>query len=291
VAGTVSFSPLVIYGPTGSGKSMLLDLLSKNTRARIVHTTGAVFVSDFVRSMKDNTVFAWKDAMRGCDIFIMDDIQGLAGKRASAEEFMSLLSDLMRDKKTVVLSSNIAPDRITGFDRRLVSILASGLSVDLTAPSIDVREKILLTSGIAQKDAHDIAARAPANGHVLSGIVKKISAWRELSCGELSAPVLERLLGDVLSKQNSPTKMVKDCCAKLGVAFDDVMSTTRTRAVVFARQKIMAALKGATNLTLAEIGRLVGGRDHASVLYAISQIDKAKETDMLLASEIMDLIK
>jgi chromosomal replication initiation ATPase DnaA len=84
--------------------------------------------------------------------------------------------------------------------------------------------------------------------------------------------------------------MVKGMCAKLGVAFDDVASATRTRAVVLARQKIMCALKISTNLTLAEIGRLVG-RDHASVLYAIAQIEKAKLADMLLESEIADLAK
>jgi chromosomal replication initiator protein len=102
---------------------------------------------------------------------------------------------------------------------------------------------------------------------------------------------LEKLLGDVLEKQNSPAGMVKKMCAKLGVALDDVMSAARTKRVVFARQKIMAALKRSTKLTLSEIGALVGGRNHASVLYAISQIEKAKLADMLLESELSELAK
>ena len=288
-AGKASFSPLVIYGATGSGKSMLLELLSRNTKMRITATSGAEFVSDFVRAMQTNSVFAFKDRMRDCDLFIMDDVQGLAGKRASAEEFLSLLSDLIRQKKNIVISSNIAPSQITGFDKRLVSILASGLSVDLTAPDASVREKILLKSGLAENDAKSVAARTPANGHILAGVLKKISAWKELDCGELSESVLEKLLSDVLTKQNTPLSMVRNMCAKFGVAFDDVMAATRTRAVVFARQKIMYVLKTSTNLTLTEIGRLVGGRDHASVLYALSQIEKAKGTDLLLDAELKEL--
>jgi chromosomal replication initiator protein len=289
--GTAAFSPLVIHGATGSGKSMLLDLLKRNARDSAVMTTGSRFVSEFVRSMRDNSVFAWKDAMRSGGLFIMDGVQELAGKKASADEFLSLVDDLIRAKKTVVLTASVAPSQITGFDRRLVSILASGLSVDLSAPDPEVREKILARSGVAESAAKIIAARAPANGHVLSGIAKKIAAWMELDCGDLSEQVLEKLLGDVLEKQNSPAGMVKKMCAKLGVALDDVMSAARTKRIVFARQKIMAALKRSTKLTLSEIGALVGGRNHASVLYAISQIEKAKLSDMLLESELSELAK
>jgi len=283
--GGAELSPLVIYGPTGSGKTMLLDLLEKNTDQGVVRMTGASFVSDFIRSMKSGASFLWKDQMRACGLFIMDDIQGLAGKRASAEEFLSLLDDLVRMKRTIVLTSNIAPSRITGFDGRQLSLLSSGLSVDLAAPDAAARRRILARAGLPE----DLAENLPANGHIISGVIKKVSAWRELYPGDLSDDVLEKLLGDVLEKQKSPAAMVKNMCAKLGVAFDDVMSSTRTKAIVFARQKIMAALKRSTNLTLSDIGRLVGGRDHASVLYALSQIDKAKQADMLLESEIVGL--
>lgn len=290
-SGRVSFSPLVIYGASGTGKSMLVDLLKRNAKDRVVSISGAQFVSDFVRSMKTDSIFAWKDAMRGCDMFVMDDVQAIAGKRASADEFLSLLDELVRMGKKIVLTSNIAPSQIAGFDRRLVSLMSSGLSVDLSAPDAAVRQMILEKSSLGESGAKWVASRAPANGHILSGICKKIAAWRELDCGDLSESVLEKLLGDVLEKERTPLASVKNMCAKLGVSFDDVMSATRTRAVVFARQKIMAALKMSTALTLAEIGRLVGGRDHASVLYALSQIEKIKQTDMLLAAELMELAK
>jgi chromosomal replication initiator protein len=287
--GKASFSPLVIYGASGCGKSMLLDLLSKNTGQSVLATTGPEFVSEFVRAMQGGSIFSFKDKMRAKDMFIMDDIQGLAGKRASAEEFATLLSDLIRMGKNVVLTSNIQPSQIAGFDKRLVSMLASGLSVDLAAPDSHAREKILEKSGIDSAAAKSIAERAPANGHVVAGISKKIAAWVELDCGELSEQVLEKLLCDVLLRRNTPAAMVKSMCAKLGVAFEEVMSATRARKIVFARQKIMAALKISTPMSLADIGRAVGGRDHASVLYAISQIEKAKESDMLLDSEIRQL--
>ncbi|MDR2268741.1 MAG: AAA family ATPase, partial [Rickettsiales bacterium] len=232
--GRISFSPLVIYGASGSGKSILLEFLRQSAEMRVVMTTGAQFVSDFVRAMRTNSAFAFKDAMRACDMFIMDDVQGLAGKRASAGEFLSLLDDLIRMGKNVVLTLNIAPSQITGFDKRMISLLASGLAVDLALPDKDVSEKILIKSGISESVAKSIAARTPPNGHIISGICKKIAAWRELDCGDLSGSVLEKLLADVLEKENTPLVMVKNMCAKLGVAFDDVMSATRTRAVVFA---------------------------------------------------------
>jgi chromosomal replication initiator protein len=290
-SGHVSFSPLVIYGASGTGKSMLADLLKRNAKARVVSISGTQFVSDFVRAMKTDSIFAWKDAMRGCDMLIMDDVQAIAGKRASADEFLSLLDELIRMGKNVVLTSNIAPSQIAGFDRRLISLMSSGLSVDLSAPDASVRQIILEKSSLRESGAKWVAARAPANGHIVSGICKKISAWRELDCGELSESVLEKLLRDVLEKEKTPIACVKNMCAKLGVSFDDVMSARRTRAIVFARQKIMAALKMSTGLTLAEIGRLVGGRDHASVLYALSQIEKIKRSDMLLTAELAELAK
>ena len=173
----------------------------------------------------------------------------------------------------------------------MVSILASGLSVDLSLPDKTICEKILVKQGVDNSVAKNISARIPCNGHILSGVSKKIAAWNELNSEKIDKQVLERLLGDVMTNQNTPLVMIKNMCAKLSVAFEDVMSSTRTHAVVFARQKIMVALKMSTKLTLAEIGRLVGGRNHASVLYAIAQIEKAKVSDMLIDAELAELIK
>ncbi|MDR2769828.1 MAG: AAA family ATPase, partial [Rickettsiales bacterium] len=269
-SGSASFSPLVMHGASGCGKTMLLDLLQKNAAVRKVCTSGSAFVSDFVRSMKDGSLFAWKDSLRRCDLFMMDDIQTIAGKRASAEEFFSLISDMVHAKKTVVLASSISPSQISGFDRQLVSLLSSGLSVDLSLPDSATRGKILVSAGLSP----DLASRVPSNGHVIAGVVKKIAAWRELGGGDLSEQVLEKLLGDILEKQKTPLAAVKGMCATLGVSFDDVSGPTRVKKIVFARQKIMFALKSSTNLTLGAIGRLVGGRDHATVLYALGQIER-----------------
>lgn len=287
----INFSPLVIHGAIGSGKSALVSMLAKSTSMRVVSTTGSGFVENFVRSMQTNTVFAFKDAMRNCDMFIIDDITGLSGKKASSDEFLSLIIDLIKSGKNVIVTSNITPSQITGLDKRLISILSSGLCVDLVLPNNIVAEQILIKSGVDEKIAKNIAKNTPNNGHIISGISKKIAAWIELDCGPLCDSVLEKLLGDTLLKQNTPIVRVKNMCAKLGVSFDDVMSSIRSRSIVYARQKIMVALKTSTNLTLSQIGNLVGGRDHASVLYAIREIEKAKLSDMLLESEILELSK
>jgi len=289
--GRVTFSPLFIYGPEGCGKSLLAGCLNGMAAGKILHMSGAQFVSEFQRAITERTIFAFKDFVRNCDTFILDDVQALCGKRATSEKFQVLLVDLVRMKKNVVLTANAAPSSLTGFDRRMQSVLASGLVVDIIAPNRTVRKSMLCRAGVRADVADAIAARADANGHIVAGLCKKISAWQEMTGAAVTLDVAERLLVDSLQKRKTPLAMARSMAAKLGVSFDDVTSKSRVRPVVRARQIMMAAFKSATNLSLAEIGRIVGGRDHATVLYALAQIEKQKSSDLVLAAEIEQMIR
>ena len=132
-AGTVSFSPLFIYGPAGCGKSLLADCIENASAGRTIKMSGGQFVSEFTRSLHDRTVFAFKDFCRNCDTFILDDVQSLAGKRATCEEFAQLIIDLRAAGKNVVLTANVAPGNLNGFDRRMQSMMESGLVADFVA--------------------------------------------------------------------------------------------------------------------------------------------------------------
>ncbi len=288
--GAVSFSPLFIYGPAGCGKTLLANCINSSATGRVVMMSGAQFVAEFTRSLATHTIFAFKDFCRNCDTFILDDIQVLAGKRATMDEFMQLVIDLREAGKNVVLTSAQSPNNLSGFDRRAQSLLASGLVADMVAPDKNARRTILIRSGVANDVAEYIAAHTTANGHTIAGVANKIKTYSELMGQSVDIDTASRLLADTLEKSKTPIAMVRDMCEKLGVSYDSVCGAGRGRRLVLARQIMMVVLKDVTNLSLAEIGNMVGGRDHATVLYAIRQIEKLKQSDLVLSAQINQFI-
>ena len=286
-----SFSQLFIYGASGAGKSMLLDCICDTTTKNVVRMSGGQFVADFARALRDKTIFSFKDFCRNCDMFIMDDVCALAGKHATSEEFLQLMMDLHAAGKSVVLTANCAPNALNGFDRRIQSLLASGLVVDVVAPNAYVRRSMLVRAGVDSTVAGELAKQISADGHMVNGVINKIKTYTELMGERVNMEVASKLLGDVLNKSKTPLSMVRAMCEKMSVSFDEICGNARTRRLVRARQIMMAALKDATNLSLSEIGNVCGGRDHATVVYALSQIEKQKTTDLILNAEIEDMIK
>ncbi len=289
-AGAVAFSPLFIYGPAGCGKSLLAHCVANASAGRVVMMSGGEFISEFTRALHDRTIFAFKDYCRNCDTFIMDDVQMLAGKRATCEEFLQLVVDLRNAGKNIVLTANAAPSNLTGFDHRAKSLLASGLVADVVAPNANVRRVILMRSGVSGDVATELASRTAADGHLVHGIATKIKTYTELMGTSVDMTVASRLLADTLQRAKTPIAMVRNMCEKLGVSYDAICGRGRARALVLARQTMMAVLKGATNLSLSEIGQYVGGRDHATVVYAIAQVEKQKQGDLVLTAQINQLI-
>ena len=290
-SGTASFSMLFIYGRSGSGKSLLLDCICSESENNVVMMSGGQFVADFTRSLRDKTIFAFKDYCRKCDMFVLDDVCALAGKRATMDEFMQLITDLHNMGKRVVLTANVAPNALNGFDRRMQSLFASGLVVDVVAPNAYVRRNMLVCGGVDAGVADELSKRIAADGHLVNGVINKIKTYSELMGESVNMDVAVRLLGDTLSKNKTPVSMVKSMCEKMCVSYDEMCGNSRARRLVRARQVMMAALKSATNMSLTEIGIVCGGRDHATVVYALNQIESQKQTDLILNAEIDDMIK
>lgn len=285
----VSFSPLFIYGPAGCGKTLLADCI-KSESQNVIMMTGAGFVSEFARNLQKRTIFAFKDFCRNCDTFILDDVQSLSGKHATMDEFLQLVMDLRAMGKNVVLTSSVAPNNLTGFDRRAQSLLASGLVVDMAAPNTNVKRTMLVRAGVKSDIADAIAKRIVGDGHMISGVVNKIKTYKELMGADVTLDVAEHLLADTLEKFKTPIAMVKMMCEKLGVSYDAICGAGRAKSLVLARQIIMAVLKKSTRLSLAEIGNYVGNRDHATVMYALRQIEKLQASDLMLTAQINQLI-
>ena len=290
-SGNASFSQLFIYGPSGCGKTLLANCICAESDNRVLMMSGGQFVADFTRSLRDKTIFAFKDYCRNCDTFILDDVCALAGKRATMDEFMQLISDLRNMGKNIVLTANMAPNALTGFDRRVQSVFASGLVVDVVAPNAYVRRFMLLNGGVDMAVADELSKRIAADGHLVNGVINKIKTYSELMGERVDMDVAARLLGDTLAKNKTPIAMVKSMCEKMCVSYDEICGNSRARRLVRARQVMMAALKSATNLSLTEIGNVCGGRDHATVVYALSQIESQKTSDLMLNAELDDMIK
>lgn len=289
-AGLVPFSPLFIYGVAGCGKSLLADCIAGAASGRVVKMSGAQFVSEFTRSLKEHNVFAFKDYCRNCETFILDDVQALSGKKASTEEFLQLVVDLRNAGKNVVLIANAAPSNLTGFDRHAQGLMASGLVADVVAPNAYVKTTMLKRAGVKADVAGLLATRIANDGHMIAGVATKIKTYVDLMGAAVDMDVASRLLADTLQAVKTPMAMVRDMCEKLGVSYDAVCGNGRSRSLVLARQTMMAVLKEATSLSLAEIGNFVGGRDHATVLYGIKQIEKQKACDLVLAAQIQQLV-
>lgn len=290
-AGLVPFSPLFIYGPAGCGKSLLTECIAGASNVKVVKMSGAQFVSEFTRSLKEHNVFAFKDFCRNCDTFILDDVQALSGKKASTEEFMQLIVDLRGAGKNVVLTANAMPGNLTGFDRHAQSLMASGLVADVVAPNAHVKSVMLMRAGVKSDVANVLAGRIANDGHMVAGVATKIKAYTELMGTSVDMTIASRLLADTLQTVKTPVAMVKMMCEKLGVSYDAICGAGRSRGLVLARQVMMKVLKESTQLSLSEIGNFVGGRDHATVLYAIKQIEKNVAGDLVLAAQIQQLIE
>ena len=289
-AGLVPFSPLFIYGVAGCGKSLLAECIAGAAAGRVVKMSGAQFVSEFTRSLKEHNVFAFKDYCRNCETFILDDVQALSGKKASTEEFLQLVVDLRNAGKNVVLTANAAPSNLTGFDRHAQGLMASGLVADVVAPNAYVKTIMLKRAGVKADVADLLAKRIANDGHMIAGVATKIKTYVDLMGATVDMDVASRLLADTLQAAKTPMAMVKDMCEKLGVSYDAVCGNGRSRSLVLARQTMMVVLKEATSLSLTEIGNFVGGRDHATVLYGIKQIEKQKASDLVLAAQIQQLV-
>jgi len=289
--GNASFPMLFIYGPEGCGKTMLANCICEQSDSKVVMMSGGQFVAEFTRSLRDNTIFSFKDYCRNCDTFILDDVCALAGKRATMDEFLQLVIDLQNAGKNIVLTANAIPSALNGFDRRAQSVFASGLVVDVVAPNAYVRRNMLIKAGVESEIADVLSKRLESNGHLVNGVVNKIKTYEELMGEHVNMDIASRLLGDLIAKNKTPIAMVKSMCEKMCVSYDEICGNSRARRLVRARQIMMYVLKQSTNLSLTEIGNVCGGRDHATVVYALSQIENQKTSDLMLIAEIQDLEK
>jgi chromosomal replication initiator protein len=300
----VMFNPLYIHAGVGLGKTHLLQAIAwtGNTQPdrKVLYLTAEKFMYGFVSALRSQTAIAFKEALRGIDVLVIDDLQFLQGKSTQAE-FSHTLNSLIDGGRQVVIAADRPPADLESFDERVRSRLAGGLVVEMGALGEELRLEILM-SRIAAARAHHPGFDVPApvlayiaksvthNGRDLEGALNRLLAHSKLTGQPVTMDLAEREIRDLIRPQEPKRVKIEDIqrivARHYNVSRGDLLSSRRTANVVRPRQVAMYLAKTLTLRSLPEIGRRFGGRDHTTVLHAVRKIENLVGNDSMLAEEI-----
>jgi chromosomal replication initiator protein len=303
----VVFNPLYIHAGVGLGKTHLLQAITWacNTggERKVLYLTAERFMYGFVSALRNQTALAFKDALRGIDVLVIDDLQFLQGKSTQAE-FCHTLNALIDAGRQVVIASDRPPSDLESFDERVRSRLAGGLVVEVGSIGEDLRTRILKARISAARHYHPgfdmpdaviqyIARSVTHNGRDLEGALNRLLAHSKLTGQPVTLELAEREVRDLIRPQDPRRVKIEDIqrlvARQYNVSRADLLSSRRTANVVRPRQVAMYLAKVMTLRSLPEIGRRFGGRDHTTVLHAVRKIEGLVGGDVALAEEIDSL--
>jgi chromosomal replication initiator protein len=301
---TVMFNPLYIHAGVGLGKTHLLQAITwkGNTLGdrKVLYLTAEKFMYGFVSALRTQTALAFKDALRGIGVLVIDDLQFLQGKSTQAE-FCHTLNALIDAGRQVVIASDRPPSDLESLDDRVRSRLAGGLVVEMGSLGEELRFEILKARVLAARAHHPgfdvplpvlsyIAKTVTHNGRDLEGALNRLLAHNKLTGHPVTLEMAEREVRDLIRPQEPKRVKIEDIqrvvARQYNVSRSDLLSSRRTANVVRPRQVAMYLAKTLTLRSLPEIGRRFGGRDHTTVLHAVRKIEGLVGNDMALAEEI-----
>lgn len=287
------YNPLYLYGGVGLGKTHLInavanELLSKD-HTRIAYRTGERFTNELIQAIRNGSTDAFRNQYRQVDVLIIDDIQFIAGKDRTQEEFFHTFNALYEVKKQIILTSDRSPRDLTNLMERLRSRFNWGLVADIQPPDLETRLAILSSkaelAGVhLDKDVgHLLASRIKNNVRELEGALTRLTAHATLTGRTIDIAFARHVLRDLLHEEIraiSVEDIQKKVASYFNINIREMSSSKRSRTIAFPRQIAMYATKELTTLSLPEIGGYFGGKDHTTVLYAVRKIDaKRKESE------------
>ncbi|MBQ3022305.1 MAG: chromosomal replication initiator protein DnaA [Clostridia bacterium] len=298
-----AYNPLFLHGGVGLGKTHLMHAIGnyikkENPFAKIVFITAEQFTTELINSIKDNKNQEFRDKYRNIDVLLVDDIQFIAGKAATEEEFFHTFNALHETNKQIVLTSDRPPSEMKTLPERLRSRFGWGLICDINPPDFETRMAILRKKAqnegvlISDEIIELIAERVKSNIRELEGVFNRVIAYRSLINKELTPDVVMEALKDYgESAQNkiTPEYIIEKCASFYNVKKEDIYSDKRTKDIALARQVVMYILKDLTDFSFPKIGSLLG-KDHATVLYSVKKITKDMEKDESLKFNVEGLI-
>jgi len=281
-----SYNPLFIYGPVGVGKTHLIQAIAnevyqKMPNKKIIYTTSEEFTNEVVEAIRSNDTARMKKKFRNIDLLIIDDVQFFAGKEKVQEELFHTFNTLVDEGAQTVLSSDRPPSEIKKIEKRLSSRFSGGLTVDIEPPDFELRTAILLIK--AKKygvdlpiDAAKIIAQKSHDVRLLEGLLLRIITETGTKDIGITALLVEKTLNNNREEKIlfHPDEIIKNVCGFYNIKTSQIKSPKRTAYLVRARQIAMYVLKKESGLSLVEIGNVLGGRDHTTVLYGVEKIEK-----------------
>lgn len=300
-----AYNPLLIYGNSGLGKTHLMHavgnaILEKQPNANIVYLHTEKFVQDMVKAIQQNQIGQFKDYYRAIDVLLMDDIQFLAGKERSQEEFFHTFNSLLDRKKQVILTCDRYPKEISGLEDRLKSRFSSGLPVSIEPPDVDTRAAILLKKTalaglkLPQDVAFFIAKRISSNVRDLEGALRRLLANAQFTGRGITIEFTKEALHDLISLQDkliNIESIQKTVADYFKIRITDLLSKSRAQTVTRPRQIAMTLARELTDHSLTEVGEAFGGRDHSTVINACKKVQTLKNSDDKTAEDYANLLK
>ncbi len=296
----VAFNPLFLYGSVGLGKTHLMNAIAWSIKSRFPHRKVAYmsaekFMYHFIKSVRYKDTMAFKEQFRAFDVLMIDDIQFICGKDSTQEEFFHTFNALVDNNRQVIVSADKSPSDLDGIEERLKSRLGWGLVADIHPTTYELRLGILQSKAasfsvkIPDKVLEFIAHKVTSNIRELEGALNRIVANAMFIGREVTVESAREALADLLrtsDRKISVEDIQKKVAAHYSIKFGDMFSERRARQVALPRQVAMYLAKKLTTLSLPEIGRNFGGRDHTTVLHAVRKIEQATKEDTSLAEDI-----
>ena len=298
------YNPLFIYGPPGVGKTHLLYAIAngirkQNPNANIVYIKGDQFTNELIEAIKSGKNIEFRNKYREADLFLVDDIQFIAGKDSTQEEFFHTFNKLYEEHKQIVLTSDRKPSDMLTLEERLQSRFQWGLIADINPPDYETRMAIIKNKaaslGLALGDdvCDYIASNVTNNVRQIEGTVKKIMAYRDLNNMPLDLPNISRAIDDMFKNEGNalptPSLIIRQVCKFYSIDESVLRSTLRNKGTTEARQMAIFLVRKLTNLSLPDIGKEFN-RDHSTILHSIQKVETGIQSgDETLKNTIRDI--
>ncbi|HST81305.1 MAG TPA: chromosomal replication initiator protein DnaA [Kineosporiaceae bacterium] len=282
-----AYNPLFVYGESGLGKTHLMHAIGHYAQnlypgVRVRYVNSEEFTNDFINSIRDDKASAFQRRYRDVDVLLIDDIQFLQGKVQTQEEFFHTFNTLHNSNKQVVITSDLPPKQLAGFEERMRSRFEWGLITDVQPPDLETRIAILRKKAIGERlEVRDdvmeyIASRISTNIRELEGALIRVTAFASLNRQQVDLSLAEIVLKDLIPADDTPeitsATIMAQTAAYFSLSMEDLCGSSRSRVLVNARQIAMYLCRELTDLSLPKIGQLFGGRDHTTVIHADRKI-------------------
>jgi len=299
-----AYNPLFVYGESGLGKTHLLHAIGHYAESlypgiRVRYVSSEEFTNDFINSIANNRASLFQSRYREIDILLIDDIQFLQGKDSTQEAFFHTFNTLHDHNKQVVITSDLPPKHLTGFEDRMRSRFEWGLITDVQAPDLETRIAILRKK--AQNDKLQvrddvleyIASKVSSNIRELEGTLIRVTAFANLNRTPVDLQLVQTVLKDLITLDEdnviAPVDIINHTAAYFKLTVDDLYGSSRSQAVATARQIAMYLCRELTNLSLPKIGQLFGNRDHTTVMYANKKISDLMKERRSIYNQVTEL--